>query len=427
MNSRERFVQNILKLVSIQSFTGDKVGIRKCQEEVIRQANKKGFLARYAANGKVVVIEPENLITPIKFGMVTHIDTVPFDAEKWSTNPLGEVKNGRIYGRGVIDDKGAVVICIEVMSELRDKVEPSWQIIVGSSEEGEWNDMKEYLLENPELPMFMATIDGDGIQNGCRGYLDLNLKFFRKKSECYSKLRLTDINIINGANNVVPSMATAVVDGKTKLVNGKSAHSSTPEKGDNALLLLAEKLKDYSVETEFPEFFQLMGDIAKKDAETILHLKPQKLDEYKTSICPTKCQMVNYSVIEVNLNIRLGIGLRTGKVNDVYNFISRIQREYNCEAEIKEYILPAYVRKKSEEIQLMVEAYRKLMGKVPDVTCAMGVGYNAAFPNCVIFGPRFMPYDDEEDTCHQADENRRIDDLIFFKYMLKKFLYSYLN
>jgi succinyl-diaminopimelate desuccinylase len=37
-----------------------------------------------------------------------HLDTVPFDAEAWTQDPLGERADDRIYGRGATDMKGAV-------------------------------------------------------------------------------------------------------------------------------------------------------------------------------------------------------------------------------------------------------------------------------------------------------------------------------
>lgn len=37
-----------------------------------------------------------------------HLDTVPFDADAWSHDPLGERVDDRIYGRGATDMKGAV-------------------------------------------------------------------------------------------------------------------------------------------------------------------------------------------------------------------------------------------------------------------------------------------------------------------------------
>jgi succinyl-diaminopimelate desuccinylase len=37
-----------------------------------------------------------------------HLDTVPFDADEWAHDPLGERVDGRVYGRGATDMKGAV-------------------------------------------------------------------------------------------------------------------------------------------------------------------------------------------------------------------------------------------------------------------------------------------------------------------------------
>lgn len=37
-----------------------------------------------------------------------HVDTVPYEADAWTYDPLGERDNGRIYGRGTTDMKGAV-------------------------------------------------------------------------------------------------------------------------------------------------------------------------------------------------------------------------------------------------------------------------------------------------------------------------------
>ena len=44
-----------------------------------------------------------------------HVDTVPFDREAWSHDPLGERAEDRIYGRGATDMKGAVAAMIETL------------------------------------------------------------------------------------------------------------------------------------------------------------------------------------------------------------------------------------------------------------------------------------------------------------------------
>ncbi|QSG04921.1 Acetylornithine deacetylase/Succinyl-diaminopimelate desuccinylase or related deacylase [Halapricum desulfuricans] len=44
-----------------------------------------------------------------------HLDTVPFDREAWSVDPLGEVRDGRLYGRGATDMKGTVAVMLETL------------------------------------------------------------------------------------------------------------------------------------------------------------------------------------------------------------------------------------------------------------------------------------------------------------------------
>lgn len=52
--------------------------------------------------------------------LMAHVDTVRFDkAEGWSADPLGaEIKNGELVGRGVLDDKGQVVLAVAALELL---------------------------------------------------------------------------------------------------------------------------------------------------------------------------------------------------------------------------------------------------------------------------------------------------------------------
>jgi succinyl-diaminopimelate desuccinylase len=43
-----------------------------------------------------------------------HLDTVPFDADDWSHDPLGEREDDRLYGRGATDMKGAVAAMVQL-------------------------------------------------------------------------------------------------------------------------------------------------------------------------------------------------------------------------------------------------------------------------------------------------------------------------
>ncbi len=52
--------------------------------------------------------------------LVAHLDTVPVDKARWSVDPFGGVvKDGYLYGRGAIDDKGMVAANLAVFISLR--------------------------------------------------------------------------------------------------------------------------------------------------------------------------------------------------------------------------------------------------------------------------------------------------------------------
>lgn len=412
--NRDKIVKDILDILSIQSFTNNPIGITKCQNFVISLAKQMGFEVSKHGKGKVLVISPKSLSDAPMLGIVVHLDTVPFVSNQWTYNPLGEIANNRIYGRGVLDDKAAIILSMHALKNLEHKINPSWQIIVGSSEESKWTDIEDFLKEKPELPSFMITIDGDGVQNGCRGCLNLVLKFMRTSNT----KNLEQLFIPEGVENIVPDKAITVINNHQILETGFSVHSSIPEKGQNAFSRLIRRLSLYnSITCEFPYFFRLMELLEKGNCAQLLGFAPD------TSICPTKCNLIE-DTISVNFNIRLG-PLTTQ--NDLFGVLDQILQNYHCTMDISSLTFPSYVSKESKEIKLMCHAYYKVIGKATIPNIARGLGYNATFPNCAIFGPRFAPEDDEPDTCHGIDENRKIEDLLKFLDMLSIFIYELLK
>ena len=424
VNWRQDMISDILNLVSIKSFTGDSLGIRRCQNALTKIAAKMGYASTLKGKGKVLIIEPKSRVgstEPAKLGLVVHIDTVPFERFEWKHNPLGEISKGRIYGRGVLDDKGAAIIALYAMHFLEGKIDDSWQIIVGSSEEKEWVDMEEFLKENPILPDFLVTVDGDSVQNGCRGYLDLTLSFERATKTS----KISNFYVPMGVNNAVPSEAVAIINGKKVYYQGVAVHSSIPEEGTNALTHLSCRIQENNKDVceEFPGFFELMRILKTNfEGEYIGFEKHDKIFNGQpidgTSVSPTNCTMEG-DTLKVNLNLRLGV---TTTLEDIQKVKEHLSKTYGCTCEEKELTLPSYVPYDVPEIKYMCEAYEAVMGSKPEVTIAKGIGYNAALPRCAIFGPRFSEEHDEGDTCHRADENRKIDDIYKFFEMMIFFL-----
>lgn len=421
MLRQEDIVNDILRIVAMPSFTDNVEDVVKCQMEYQAIAKRMGFKTRFEVGCKVLVVEPKRVSKSPKIGIVVHLDTVPFAKSEWRYNPLGEVANDRIYGRGVVDDKAAAIMALYAVKELKGKAANSWQIIVGSCEEGDWSDMVGYMNSNPTLPRFLFTIDGDGVQNGCRGYADLELEF-RRETDIPGVRALRQLYVPNPTNNVVPAKAVAKVWQKVYEQEGKAAHSSIPEMGENALIELTDRLKDVKeVVREFPGFFKLMDRLREDDIQKSIGFPTDEVfcgDGCKTIAVPVGCSLHD-DTLTLNLNVRLCVHSHSMMMSKVIMYLCL---HYNCNCYMHDMKLPAYVDADSVYIQKMLESYKEVLGIETKPSIAMGVGYNAALPNCAIFGPRFAALHDEEDCCHAVDESRKIFDVMKFTEMLVHYL-----
>lgn len=399
----------LLRLLKISSITSDFLGIEKAFRELEKICTELGFYFDRQAKGMVMRItnNPINFKINCKLALVCHIDTVKYDTSRWSHNPLGEIKNGRIFGRGIIDDKGAIILSLLAAKAYEDYFNEPWMIIVGCCEEDIWVDLENYNLEKHPIPDYATTIDGDGIQSGCRGTANINFIF---KRECSHGNQLENIIIPEAANNIIPGKAIATFsDSVSKTYLGKACHSSIPQNGINALILLAKDLES-NYKNQFPGFFALMSDF----------------QNLPSAVHPTTCKIEDNNLV-VNLNFRISIG--TDK-DDFLNLLSEMSNRYNSKIEISNLIMPAYMPSTSPMIQSQLKAYEQILDHKTTATIAAGTGYNAAFEakyGCNIFGPRFAIEDDEEDLCHCDDESRSIDDLMKFYKMLCIFLKDFLS
>ena len=424
--ARNLFLADLIKLISIKSFTGDEHGIKSCFELVAEIAHRFGFQTKMCAKGKVLEVYPKDLTRRIKLGIITHIDTVPFDERDWNFNPMGERSEERIYGRGTIDDKMGVLYSLYVMKELEGQIIPSWKLIIGSSEEGRWVDMEEYQREKNVIPEFLFTIDGDGIQNGCRGLLNLELEFTRKED---SEKFIQMFDTTNVTANVIPDIVYTNVDGTMRSFIGKAAHSSNPELGKNAICMAYDVYRE-ALEEEFPGFAKLMQNyITGEEGSSIFIRKYRK--EYGiyempgTTVAPTICRLEG-DKLRLTLNVRVSPAI-TEKCK-LYESFFKISQNYECHVKILDFIMPAFIDFENSEIKLMQNAYEKVMGRRPKPNIALGTGYNAAFENAAIFGPRFDEVDEkEEDLCHGANESRSIEDIVKFYDILIEYIKNSLS
>ena len=97
-------------------------------------------------------------------GILAHLDVVPA-GNGWATDPFKMVEEGgKVYGRGVGDDKGSAVVCLHVLKELKDrgvKLRRRVRLIVGSDEERGSSCIAYYKKKGEELPVASFVPDSE--------------------------------------------------------------------------------------------------------------------------------------------------------------------------------------------------------------------------------------------------------------------------
>ncbi|QSQ12385.1 Sapep family Mn(2+)-dependent dipeptidase [Myxococcus landrumensis] len=95
-------------------------------------------------------------------GLVFHGDVVPAPAHEWKRPPFEPyVQDGRLFGRGVEDDKGplaSALVALDYARQLGLKPQGRVLVIVGNGEESDWNGMGRYAASEPK-PTHVISVD----------------------------------------------------------------------------------------------------------------------------------------------------------------------------------------------------------------------------------------------------------------------------
>lgn len=202
--------------------------------------------------------------------VIAHVDVVPA-GEGWVvTRPFSPmVRDGRVYGRGTADDKCGVIVTVYAMRALKElgiPVTKRCRLITGSAEETGMEDLPVYYAAEKPAPMSITPDADYPVINIEKGRVAATYEAAFSRSEGEKKLLFLDGGI---AVNQVPATAYAQVTGLTVpeirlaaetveaktgvsfvlqedagtvriTATGRAAHASTPEKGKNSVLALAE-------------------------------------------------------------------------------------------------------------------------------------------------------------------------------------------
>ena len=339
-------------------------------------------------------------------GILGHLDIVPV-GEGWAHNPKGEVCGDRLYGRGVVDDKGPTLAALFAMKELQDagvSLNRRVRLIFGQCEEvGDWGDMN-YYKETQQLPVLGFTPDADfPAIYGEKGILNFELT---------ASLAGGDIVSIEGgdAANMVPDWCRCTYrDGeeeKTLETVGRSAHASTPEKGENAISKMMAQLEELGVKSSLVEFYRKHIGMELNGAKMGCGLEDEQSGQLTLNAGVLRTSGAEATL---TLDIRNPVTFDRG---DVEEPILRACQPYGIACKCTESMDSIYMDQNGKVVRAMVEVYQAVTGDRSEPIVIGGGTYARAMPGIVAFGP-MQP--GRECTEHQTDEYILLEDLFTAK------------
>jgi len=367
-------------------------------------------------------------------GILTHVDVVPAGAG-WSVDPFGgEIKDGSIYGRGSIDDKGPIIATLYALKAIKESnlpISKRIRLIVGADEETN-NRCIQYYLRKEGSPIYGFSPDAEfPIIHAEKGILHIDII---KKFEINASLKVNIKKIGGGTRvNMVPGEAEALIVGSTlrdvnqklqdsifrnKLqieeisegvlvrAQGIPAHASEPYDGENAIQILLS-------------FLKILG-IDNSDVQSFINKLAEKVDmEIDGRSLGISCSddisgalTMNLGVVDVNEERGIfKFDIRYPVTANGYEIIEKLKQalsDLNIEIVVNDHELPLYVSPHAEFIKKLQYVYKKMTGDDPKLLSIGGGTYCRYVKNTVSFGPVFPG---QRELAHCSDEHITLNDL----------------
>ncbi|MGB9613941.1 MAG: dipeptidase PepV [Fervidobacterium sp.] len=380
------------------------------------------------------------------YGILGHLDVVPEgDIERWESDPYTlSIRDGKIYGRGVSDDKGpsiGALFALKIASELVDKPKNRVRVIFGTNEENGSQCLKYYFTKQP-YPYAAVTPDGDfPVVFAEKGIVTYKITGSIKND--YST-KLIDLKAGTAAN-VVPEECTAVIesdkvreiayvvenyknscryeykiDGDKITIKsyGKSAHGAHPEAGLNAAAGMLELLSRLDLGEDSKIIRTLYEKLGKDYYGIGLGISGQD-DISKKLTCNLGILKLENNKIVAIINIRHPIFFNVDMIT------SQIKESLSkFEIERTSYSKPLYVSKDSDFIKMLMEIY---YSETKDETQPISIGggtYARSVPYGVAYGAVFPG---EETHMHEPNENWSLESFKKFVKIYTKLIYRWLT
>lgn len=440
LNHKEDLLKDLFDLLSVRSILGTDIteetpfgsGPREALDLILSFGKRDGYKTKLVENkaGHIEVGQGEEL-----FGILGHVDVVPVVEADWTSHPFKpEIRDGKIFARGSLDDKGPTMAAYYAV-KLLDKLGVKWnkrvRVIVGSDEETGFRCVEAY-FKHEEQPASGFTPDAMFplvYAEKARATFDHKLKFVSEDGQYNYKLVK-----FNGGQvlNMVIASAKAELEGdsadiKEKFENflaqeklegevevgntikltlkGKAAHGSTPQYGINGATKLAEFLSTLGLDNNGKNFVDYIVEKLANDpfGEKLgINYADDEMGE----------ATYNYGILEYDLERKIGVVSTDCRHPKKFDLVGRLNgiKVNNIDIEVTSTKEAHYVPKDDELVTTLMDVYRKHTGDTKNDAFVLGGGtYARCLKKGVAFG---LLFPGKEDTMHQANEYLEVEDLL---------------
>ena len=452
LNHKEDLLKDLFELLSVRSILGTDIteetpfgsGPREALDLILSFGKRDGYKTKLVENkaGHIEVGQGEEL-----FGILGHVDVVPVVEADWTSHPFKpEIRDGKIFARGSLDDKGPTMAAYYAV-KLLDKLGVKWnkrvRVIVGSDEETGFRCVEAY-FKHEEQPASGFTPDAMFplvYAEKARATFDHKLKFVDEDGDYNYKLvkfnggQVLNMVIASAKAELVGEvsdikekfenfLALEKLDGEVTVedtikltLKGKAAHGSTPQYGVNGATKLAEFLSTLGLDNNGKNFVDYIVEKLANDpfGEKLgIDYSDNEMGE----------ATYNYGIIDYDLLKKVGIVSTDCRHPMKFDLVARLNgvKVDNIDIEVTSTKEAHYVPKDDELVTTLMDVYRKHTGDTKNDAFVLGGGtYARCLKKGVAFG---LLFPDKEDTMHQANEYLEVEDLLLATAIYEEGIYK---
>ena len=440
LNHKEDLLKDLFELLSVRSILGTDIteetpfgsGPREALDLILSFGERDGYKTKLVENkaGHIEVGQGDEL-----FGILGHVDVVPVVEADWTSHPFKpEIRDGKIFARGSLDDKGPTMAAYYAV-KLLDKLGVKWnkrvRVIVGSDEETGFRCVEAY-FKHEEQPASGFTPDAMFplvYAEKARATFDHKLKFLVEDGNYNYKLvkfnggQVLNMVIASAKAELVGEvsdikekfenfLAQEKLDGEVTVedtikltLKGKAAHGSTPQYGINGATKLAEFLSTLGLDNNGKNFVNYIVEKLANDpfGEKLgIDYSDNEMGE----------ATYNYGILDYDLEKKVGIVSTDCRHPMKFDLVARLNgvKVDNIDIEVTSTKEAHYVPKDDKLVTTLMDVYRKHTGDTKNDAFVLGGGtYARCLKKGVAFG---LLFPGKEDTMHQANEYLEVEDLL---------------